>query len=125
MAEDQLWLAELEIMNKKIEISKSIFYEYYSHAPDSLTSNKSAKKDLAKVLNEYIKIINSNPKSASNYTMMSFTKLWISALLNTKESIQLIGMVLKQALRTPKLFRFFAEVLYTLFRKKRGKNAKR
>lgn len=124
MAEDQLWLAELEIMSKKIEISSSIFYEYYSQGPYSLTSSKSAKKDLGRVLIEYIKIINSNPKSVSSYVLMSFTKLWITALLNSRGSLKLIAMFLKQAVRTPIIFRYFAEVVCTLIRNNRGKNAR-
>jgi glycosyltransferase involved in cell wall biosynthesis len=50
MAEDQIFLIDIDFFERRIKISKYIFYTYFKHQQGQLTSQKSAILDLAKTI---------------------------------------------------------------------------
>jgi len=120
MAEDQLWLAEIAILDRQIEIVDLIFYDYFANNKNSLTSNLMAKQDLEKVLVEFSELINlqftSNPKLI--YT--AFAKIWTTSLLNThgfRGRSRLTRIFIRQTLRKPQIIFYLFFVLCATLKK--------
>jgi glycosyltransferase involved in cell wall biosynthesis len=120
MAEDQLWLAEMEILDWEIELVDSIFYDYFANNKNSLTSNLAAKQDLAKVLVEFSELINLQFTSSPKFMYTAFAKLWTTSLLHTygfRERLRLTNIFFRQTLRTPQIIYYLCLVLYATLKK--------
>lgn len=113
MAEDQLWLAESEILNKKIVLSESIFYEYFTNNVGSLTSNKTARQDLKSVLNEF-SAIKTDTSRNSKLIYCIFTKIWLRSIFDSKSFIDFVAhfvIFMKYSTKHPKIFLYSSQIL--------------
>lgn len=126
MGEDQLWLAEIAILSKSIETSDLIFYDYFSHNPKSLTANMNAKQDLTKIVNEFARLMQPNSEKRSKLLFTVFTKIWMTALLNSQSARSSAGLILTyvgQALRNPQLIWYLCVILSANVSKRRDNHA--
>lgn len=120
MAEDQLWMAEVGLLNKNIACSSEVFYEYFSNNPGSLTSNTDAIGDLSKVLIEYCKLFDESKYSNTRLLYSTFARIWMSTVLRSnslKRFYSLILMFLKQAFKSPKLIGYSIMVLIMMMKR--------
>jgi glycosyltransferase involved in cell wall biosynthesis len=77
MGEDQLWMAELLLLDLDFVVSNEVFYRYYSSNPLSLTSNPEAIQDLESVLREFEKLLKRSGSHSRNMAIYMYLKIWI------------------------------------------------
>ena len=124
MAEDQLWLSHIHILEKRVELTRSILYEYFAKNKYSLTSNLSAKEDLKPVLLEFRHLIMEESSSDPRLLYTAFTKIWITSLLHSrtsKHSVELLCIYIRQIARKPKLFIYTWIILIETVRRRKNK----
>ena len=117
MAEDQLWLAEAGLLDKKIILSKSIFYEYFINNIGSLTSNKATRQDLKLVLNE-ISTITSDASRNSKLIYCVFVKIWLRSILESKSFADFFTQTVffvKYSIKHPQIFQYSGLILGASF----------
>ena len=121
MGEDQLWMAELPLLDLEFVVSKEVFYRYYSSNPLSLTSNPEAIQDLESVLWEFENLIKRSGSQSRDLAIYMYLKIWITRV-KTLDSLRKFRTIIKFGLvfiQKPSLIPHFFILGFYLIKERR------
>lgn len=92
MAEDQLFLIDAHIFERKIKFSDKIFYTYFKHPKGQLTSQKSAISELEKTIPLVVARIQKTGQKTRTYLEVMLARQIATQLKNSTNSEILINL---------------------------------
>ncbi len=92
MAEDQLFLIDAHIFDRKIKFSDKIFYTYFKHPKGQLTSQKSAISELEKTIPLVVGRIQKTGQKTRTYLEVMLARQIVTQLKHSTNSEKLINL---------------------------------
>ena len=108
MAEDQLFLAQINLADRNLGFYNNTVYQYYIGSNLQLTKNKQAISDISKTLNETFIILQKNSKRGASFTTRLIARQFITGLKrgDFRTKLQSLLVMLRNLLNC-KILNFF------------------
>lgn len=88
MAEDQVFLAQLSLFERKIKFVDQVFYTYRKGIPSSLTSQIENLDDLPKALTMINGCLNKHLSPSNRFNLIMFSRVFLTSQLRSKLDIR-------------------------------------
>lgn len=89
MAEDQIFLMDLNLSSKEIFFTPTCFYTYFTSGQDKLTLNRKALNDLDLAIDKIIERIQRRPEGLDNFTIHIVANIFRASIMNSSFGLKI------------------------------------